>query len=469
MTRTLIVLALAATALALPAPALADTDQVPSLSPRGAQTLVVDIRRGADRNPGTAKRPLRTVAAAWQRIPQAQALTRPVRILVRPGRYGARALPNYWESRWGTEQSPVVVKAARRGKVSFAAVNLYDLRWVAFTGITFKDRFDLFHCDQCRHVLLDHSRLVGSPKQLHENVKVNQSQHIAITNNVISGADDNAIDFVAVQYARVTGNTIENANDWCEYAKGGSAFVLVAHNRIRHCGTGGFTAGQGTGFQFMTDPFIRYEAYGIEVLDNKISDIEGAGVGVNGGYNVVIARNRMWDVGTRSHWIEVGYGSRSCDGQPGDEGRERCAQNLDAGGWGTTRVDDGTNYVRIPNRHVWVLGNVIDNPQRQGDQLFSIAGPFSGPSQDGSGLGDVRADDDLHIADNLIAGRGLPTGVEECAAPDCSEIAARNSLDASPGLFRAPAQGDLRLRAGVQAPVPVLPSFEWGDSGGVDP
>ena len=248
-------------------------------------------------------------------------------------------------------------------------------------------------------------------------MKINQSQHVAITRNFISGADDNAIDFVSVQHARVTGNTIERANDWCAYAKGGSAFVTVARNRIRRCGTGGFTAGQGTGLQFMTPPFIRYEAYGIEVLDNRISHTDGAGVGVNGGYNVVIARNRMWDVGARSHWIEVGFGSRSCDGQPGDDGRERCGTNLDAGGWGTTRVDDGTNYVRIPDRHLWVLGNVIDNPRRQGDQLFSIPAPFAGAEQDGSGLGEVRADDDLHIAGNLIAGRGLPTGTEECVCP----------------------------------------------------
>jgi hypothetical protein len=464
--RFLVVAALVA-CLTLPASALADTDQVPSLTAAGAKTIVVDIRRGSDRASGTGSRPLRTVAEAWRRIPQARELTRPVRVLVRPGRYGARALPNYWESHWGTEQAPIVVKAARRGKVSFAAVNLFDLRWVAFDGITFKDRFDLFHCELCRHVLLTRSRLTGSPRQLHENVKVNQSQHIAITNSFISGADDNAIDFVSVQYARITGNTIERANDWCAYAKGGSAFVLVARNRIRHCGTGGFTAGQGTGFQFMTPPFIRYEAYGIEVLDNEISDVEGAGVGVNGGYDVVVARNRMWDVGTRSHWIEVGYGSRSCDGQPGDEGRERCASNLAAGGWGTTRVDDGTNYVRIPDRHVWVLGNVIDNPRAQGDQIFNVAEPFSGDSQDGSGLGDVRSDDDLVIADNLIAGRGLPSGVEECSG--CGDVPGSNSLDARPGLFRAPGRGDLRLAAGVAAPSPVLPSFDWSDSGGVYP
>jgi Right handed beta helix region len=465
MLRALTAFAIGFTALVLPASALADTDQVPTLSPSGARTLVVDIRHGADTGNGSARRPLRTVAAAWNRIPQARTLTRPVRIVVRPGRYPAKALPNYWESRWGSRRAPIVIVAARRGSASFASVNLYDLRWVAFSGIAFTDHFDLFHCELCRHVLLTRSRLVGSPDELHENVKVNQSQHVAITNNVISGADDNAIDFVAVQYARISGNVIERAHDWCAYAKGGSAFVRVAHNRIRHCGTGGFTAGQGTGLQFMTAPFIRYEAYGIDVLDNSMTDIYGAAVGVNGGYGVVIARNRMWNVGARSHLIEIGYGSRSCDGQPGDDGRERCQQNLDAGGWGTTRVDDGTNYVRIPDRRVWVLGNVIDNPRRQGDQLFSIAAPFAGAEQDGSGLGDVRVDDELHVAGNLIAGRGLPTGADECAAPDCSALADRNDLSAGSGLFRAPGRGDLRLRPGLRAPDPVLPAIDWSDAG----
>ena len=446
--------------LALPGSACASADmtELPSLAPKGAQKLVVDIRHGADRNPGTARRPLRTVAAAWNRIPQSSELQRPVKVIVRAGRYPARALPNYWESRWGTQQAPVVVAAAHRGRVSFAAVNLYDLRWVAFTGITFTDRFDLFHCERCQHVLLTHSRLTGSPKDLHENVKINQSQHIGITHSVISGADDNAIDFVSVQHARIVGNVIERAHDWCAYAKGGSAFVTVADNRIRHCGTGGFTAGQGTGLQFMTVPFVQYEAYAIDVIDNWISDTAGAGVGVNGGYDVVIARNRMWNVGARSHSVEIGFGSRSCDGQPGDEGRDRCQQNLDAGGWGTTRVDDGTNYVRIPNRYVWVLGNVVDNPKRQGDQLFSIAGPFSGPEQDGSGLGEVRADDELQIAGNLIAGRGLPAGTEDCSAPDCGSIGERNTLSAAPGIYRAPASGDLRLSPGRSAPNPALPA-----------
>jgi hypothetical protein len=354
---------------------------------------------------------------------------------VRPGRYSGTKLPNYWESRWGTKKAPVVIAAARRGTVKFGAVNLFDLRWVAFDGITFSDKFDLFHCESCEHVLLTRSKLVGSPDQLHENVKINQSRHIGITDSTISGAGDNAIDFVSVQYARVAGNTIEKANDWCIYAKGGSAHVTVANNRIRDCGTGGFTAGQGTGFQFMTAPFIRYEAYDITVTNNVIERIEGAGIGVNGGTNVIVSRNRLYDVGSRSHWIEIGYGSRSCDGQPGDEGRERCQQNLDAGGWGTTRVDDGSNYVRIPNKDVIITENQVDNPRAQGEQVFSIAGPYSGESQDGSGLGDVRADDGLLIRGNTIAGRGLPPGTDDCTAPDCAAIAELNVLNAEPGFL----------------------------------
>ena len=448
------------------APASTDSAELPSTRPARATTLVVDARRGRDSNSGTAARPLRTVAAAWERIPARRELARPVRILVRPGRYAGRALPNYWESRWGTRRAPVVIAAARPGTVSFGAVNMYDLRWVAFSRIDFRDSFDLFHCEACSHVLLTKARLTGSPKRLHENVKINQSEHIGITDSLISGADDNAIDFVAVQHARITGNVIERAGDWCAYVKGGSAFVTVARNEIRDCGTGGFTAGQGTGFQFMAPPFIAYEAYAIDVLDNEITRTEGAGIGVNGGYNVLVARNRLWDVGTRSHWLEVGYGSRSCDGQPGDEGRERCAENLAAGGWGTTRVDDGTNYVRIPNRHVWLLGNVVDNPRAQGDQILSIAAPYEGDSQDGSGLGAVRADEDLHIAGNLIAGRGLPPGTDDCAADDCRAIAERNDLGAGTGLFRDPARGDLRLAGGRAAPAPELPVRDPGDSGG---
>ena len=257
-------------------------------------------------------------------------------------------------------------------------MNLFDLRWVAFDGITFTDRFDLFHCERCQHVLLTRSRLAGSPSELHENVKINQSQHIGITDSVISGADDNAIDFVAVQYARITGNVIERANDWCAYAKGGSAFVTVARNRIRDCGTGGFTAGQGTGLQFMTAPFIRYEAYDIDVLDNLISDIEGAGIGVNGGYNVVVARNRMWDVGIALA-LDRGRLRLALVRRPA---RRRGPRALRAEPRRRRLGNDARrrrHQLRPHPQPARVGPRQRDRqPAGQGDQLFSIAAPFGG-------------------------------------------------------------------------------------------
>jgi len=75
------------------------------------------------------------------------------------------------------------------------------------------------------------------------------------------------------------------------------------------------------------------------------------------------------------------------------------------------------------------------------------------------------ADDGLTIAENLIAGRGLPTGTEECTAPDCRALAERNTLSAATGLFREPTRRDLRLRSGRSAPTPVLPSFSETDLG----
>ena len=147
----------------------------------------------------------------------------------------------------------------------------------------------------------------------HETVKVNQSTHVYIEDSRIGGADDNAIDFVAVQDGHIVGNRVHAAGDWCGYVKGGSANILVDGNEFYDCGTGGFTVGQGTGLQFMTSPWLHYEAYGIRVVNNIVHDTEGAGLGVSGGYNVLIAWNTLYRVGSRSHVFEAGFGARSCD------------------------------------------------------------------------------------------------------------------------------------------------------------
>jgi hypothetical protein len=249
-----------------------------------------------------------------------------------------------------------------------------------------------------------------------ETIKFNQSQHIVLRGNDISGAWDNAIDFVSVQYAVILENIIHNAGDWCAYTKGGSAYITVLNNEIYDCGTGGYTAGQGTGFQFMTQPWTQYEAYAIFVAGNTVHNTQGAGIGIQGGYDVVVTENVFYDVGERSHMIEIGYGLRTCDGQPGDEGRERCAEYRDAGGWGNDVVDDGTLAVRIPNKNIVIYNNIFYNaaPYQSGYQHFSIMAPYEGVSQENSNLGTVHADENVRIIGNLIwnGTSSMPLGVE---------------------------------------------------------
>jgi hypothetical protein len=201
----------------------------------------------------------------------------------------------------------------------------------------------------------------------------------------------------------VIGNRIHDAGDWCIYVKGGSAYLRVERNEIHQCGTGGFTAGQGTGFQFMVSPWLHYEAYSISATHNYIHDTEGAGLGVNGGYNILLAYNTLERVGSRSHMIEVVYGARSCDGEEGDATRVICQQYLDAGGWGNTLVSDGENYTRIPNRNVFIYNNVLTNPAGfVSPQIFTIASPY----------GELRADENLQIRGNTIVNAGDLGGPE---------------------------------------------------------
>lgn len=440
----------------------------------------VDPRNGRDDASGrTRDAALRTLAEAWRRIPQGTPLERGVRIRIAPGALTADDVPNYLESRYGTRRYPIVIEAADGpGTVSLPALNVFDVRYLYLLDVTLRSGSgDAFHCERCDHLLIRGATIRGMPAEsgaIWDLVKINQSQHVHIERSDISGSSDNVVDFVAVQYGSLRDNVIHDATDWCAYAKGGSAYIRVIGNEIHDCGTGGFTAGQGTGLQFMVSPWIHYEAYDVVVANNVVHDVEGAGLGVNGGYNVLLAHNTLYRVGSRSHLLEFVPGGRSCDGARGDPGRERCGRYVRQGGWGSSRVDDGTNYVRIPNRHVYVVNNLILNPTDASSQWqhIEVAGPFSGAAQRGSHVPvPTRFDDDLRIVGNLIwdgpvdhpsglGGAGCPP-----SHPTCSEAAYRaaNRVNALRPRLVDPEGGDFRpamALAGITAPVP---DFGWGD------
>lgn len=223
-----------------------------SRPPTDAREIWVDPTAGSDAATGTESTPLRTVRAAWESIPAGRQLADPTWIQITPGSVAAGDLPNYWEHRWGTIATPIVLNAARGAHtVTFmAGVNLYDVAHVTFTGVDIISAGDPFHCELCSNVTVTEALLdgLGRPQEV---VKANQSQYLQFLGNTMRGATGNVLDFVAVAHASIRGNRISGAGDWCAYVKGGSAYIEMMGNEISDCGTGGFTAGQGTGFEFM--------------------------------------------------------------------------------------------------------------------------------------------------------------------------------------------------------------------------
>ena len=418
---------------------------LPAAAPPLVQ-LWVDPAAGSDANSGaTRAAALRTLSEAWRRVPVGVELAAGFQINLTAGTYPGAAVPQYWESRHGSRAAPVILQAVDgAGSARLPALNIYDCRHLYLVGLDVSaGGGDVLHLDSCSNVLLRETTIRGtgviaSYAVPQEALKVNQSRGIFVERCDISGAWDNAVDFVAVQGGHVVGSRIHRAGDWAMYVKGGSAGITVRGNEFFDAGTGGFTAGQGTGFEFMVAPYLQYEASDIVFTDNVIHDTAGAGMGVNGGSNVLMARNTLYRVGSRSHVIEVGFGLRSCDGDAA-----RCRAFLAQGGWGTAIVG---REEPIPNSGVSILDNVVLNPDGFVSQWqqFAVAGPRT-PSPGSNIPSPARADVGLVIRGNVIwngpAGHAL--GIEEPGL--AAQIRADNVINTVRPVLADPARGDYRV------------------------
>lgn len=424
----------------------------------------VDPVAGNDGNGGGSRAlAVRTLSEAWGRVPINVNLSTGFQINLTAGTYAESVVPNYWESRHGTKSAPIVLKAIDGdGTARLPNMNVYDCRHLYLLGLDISSGGgDVLHLDSCSYVLLRDTTIRGvgdipSYAVPQESLKVNQSQYIYVEHCDISGAWDNAVDFVAVQYGHVVGSRIHRSGDWAMYAKGGSASLTVAGNEFYDAGTGGFTAGQGTGFEFMVAPWLQYEAYDITFTDNVVHDTQGAGFGVNGGFNILMARNTLYRVGSRSHVIEVGFGSRSCDGN-----QAACRSYLAQGGWGTAVVGGDEP---IPNRNVFIFDNVVYNPDGYVSQWqqFAVAMPRT-PSVGSNIPSPARADTNLQIRGNWIwnGPADHPLGIEQAAL--AADVLAGNAINTVRPVLVDPAHGNYSLAPGVVSPVvsaglpPVLP------------
>ena len=436
----------------------------------------VDPLNGDDTNSGESRpQALQTLSEAWNRIPQGIPLSGSgYRILLAAGDYPDTNFPLYWESRYGTAECPIIIQAADApGSAHLLGfVNIFDTRYLYLINLALATEGDLFHCEQCDHLLLRGLSMDGgSGHQAHETIKINQSQHIYIEDSDIFNTYENAIDFVAVQYGHITNNRLHDADDWCIYLKGGSAYFRIEGNEIYNCGTGGFSAGQGTGFEYMVSPWLHYETYDIKFVNNLIHDTQGAGMGVNGGYNILLAHNTLYRVGANSHVLEVVFGSRSCDGDAA-----RCAANLAAGGWGTDTI--GGEGESIPDRNIFIYNNLIYNPPGYQSQWqhFAIYGPRT-PSPGSNIPSPAVTDANLQIRGNLIwnGGSEMPLGIEEpsqgcqAANPTCNaaQLLAENTINTIEPQLVDPANGDFHPAPGGSVfgvTTYDLPDFGWDDA-----
>jgi hypothetical protein len=259
--------------------------------------------------------------------------------------------------------------------------------------------------------------------------------------------------------------------EWGIYLKGGSAYFRVEGNEIYNCGTGGFCAGDGTGFEFMVSPWLHYEAYDIKFINNLVHHIDGAGMGVNGGYNILLAYNTFYRVGRRDHVFEAVFGDRSCDANI-----SRCRQYLALGGWGTARPGS-ENTQPIPNRNIYVYNNIFYNPLGYQSQWahFAIYGPRTAAA-DSNIPSPAHADTNLRIRGNIIWNGpvSLPLGIEETdqGCQKCNDtcnavqLRADNAINNLKPQLLDPVHGDFRpFRGGnvFKAQTFAISDFPGGD------
>ena len=467
--------------LSSPRPTRAQTSN-PLFIDIGQPTLTdlwVDPVNGDDSNQSASReQSLRTLNAAWNRIPQNKELITGYRIRLAAGVYSAADIPRYWASHYGMPQAPIIIQSADGplpgggGAARIEAfVNLFDCRYLYLIDLNITTPFEnVVHIEGGHHTLLRNVVLNGQGVAS-QVLKVNQSSDLYVEGCEIFGAIGTAADFVAVQRAHVVASSIHDAGSWALLLKGGSAYCLIEGNEFYHALRGGFAAGQTTGFEFMVEPWLHYEAYGIKFVNNLIHDVDGSGMAVNGGYDVLLAHNTLYRVGKTNYLLEIAYGQRVCSSDV-----MRCGRYLTEGGWGTTGTSSG-DIQPIPNRNVFVYNNIFYNPPDTptSSAHFIVYGPQM-PAANSHIAAPAQLDTNLQIRGNIVwngeADRKL--GIEyttvgcQATNPTCNDkqLRADNVINLFEPKLIDPTRGNYRPAADgrvIAARTFTMPEFDWLD------
>ena len=446
------------------------------------RNIWVDPLHGDDGATGTSRaKALRSFRAAWNRIPTATEPDRAGwRILLAPGRYPPEADPRaHFEHRYGTRECPIVIQPADGpGTAILPAIWFAHCRHLHLLDVTIladepKGRHSTLFFLLCDYVLVRGvtSVAVGrmGENERRENLKAHLCKHLYVEDSDFDGAWDNALDYGAIHYGHIVRCRIHRAGHEVMYVKGGCGYLRIEGNEIYGGENHGIMAGQCTGFEFLQPPWIHYEAYDIRVVNNFIHDA-GGGLAVCGGYNILMAHNTCYRVGSNRDLVVVGLGDNVTT--PGREAA--CSANYLAGGWSDPK---GKCLFNIPNKNVFIYNNVFLNPEgyRSAVAHFGISGPVKTPARSHI-PSPARADDNLQIRGNVIwnGGDDVPL-LDPCervyhlaAKPTFSESLLRrhNAINTILPELADPERGDARpIRGGKLLKVrsKPIPDFTCDD------
>jgi hypothetical protein len=457
---------------------------------------------GSDTNDGLApSRPFKTLTTAWGHIPQGSALTGTgYRINFLPGVYPCEPsdnnCQNYVADRLGTEQFPVILRAYQgpgtvtlRGGFDFnhmQYLSLIDLKLVGgASNPTNNSGNNLLHFASSSHILLHGLKVIGPDcpndgcNNLQEVLKVNQAEYFDVEESEISGAWHSVVDYFSVQYGRFERNQVSTAGQWCMYIKGGTSYLQVEGNLFHDCQLG-FQAGQSSNLTVMRSPWVQYEAYDIKFVNNVLYNLPGIALSVSGGYNVLMAYNTLYRVGTGRDpgyaLFQVVHGERGCNATSEiPSPLSTCQSLLSAGGWGPNFIT--TNRPVLPNKNVFVYNNLIYNPSGSQTQYnhFSFEGPLNVPAGFVNIPSPSVTDQNLVLKGNVIwnGPADQPLGIEEGTGcqpsnPTCnaSQLTLENKINLLlPQLINPERQifhpllgGNLYLEKAL-----AIPDFVWNE------
>jgi hypothetical protein len=458
---------------ALPSPTFAATvgDRYEIGNPKW-KDLWVDPAKGSDENSGKKpEKPFRTLQRALNEVLGDDLRSAGFRIKLLPGHYPPFGI----DGLHGTARAPVMIEAASgAGSVIFdQRSSIFRSEYVYLIGLHIRHTraANVLQISDCKHILLRELRIesygdIPSKAATKEGLKVNQCQYVYVEDSDFSGAWENSVDYVAVQHGHLLHNRIHDCGDWTIYTKGGSAYLRIEGNELYNSPVGGFIAGEGTGFEYLVSPWLHWEAYHIEFVNNYVHDTPGAGMAVGGGYNILFAYNTLYRVGKDTAAIAVLPGEHSCDAHAA-----RCVEFHDAGGWGSG-MQSHENPDHIPARNVSIVNNLVYNPAGwEGKPPFRVAGPRQ--TAPGANIPNpVVVDENLQIKGNVIwTGSGDALGVEAadsgCAPsnPTCNaaQLRADNQIGGAPPKIVSDPSGGMPVLAtggnAAKARTAPLPKF----------